>query len=378
MTDRRRPAGRPGAEPEPGIPRARLPSRPGGPRAPASPRLVAVRPRTGARPGQRRRCARPGPGLGLAGDVRSCSSTPSARRCRVPARRRSSELGLADRVGWSAPGPRRRVAASRPAGHVRPGGGPSFGPPAVTAECGAPFLAVGGRLVVSEPPAAADRCEMAGRGRERPGPGRGGRVVRAVSTTRLRAGAAVPRPLPATGGRPRQTPTVLRTFHVEHGLPSRRAAGLRSPGEREDLGVPRGTRQSGAERGGVRLAGRGVSRGTRSHVPVVATVPRGTWPVGRDVGAFHVEHRCAVCEGSRGSASDPRFGARSRQSRVDRAMPARNHVPNDQRPPSPRSRSRAARVRQPGFALPGVDAIPNLADLTGEPDVAATPTRLRR
>jgi 16S rRNA (guanine527-N7)-methyltransferase len=27
-----------------------------------------------------------------------------------------------------------------------------FGPPAVTAECGAPFLAVGGRLVVSEPP----------------------------------------------------------------------------------------------------------------------------------------------------------------------------------------------------------------------------------
>jgi 16S rRNA (guanine527-N7)-methyltransferase len=29
-----------------------------------------------------------------------------------------------------------------------------FGQPAVTAECGAPFLAVGGRLVVSEPPAA--------------------------------------------------------------------------------------------------------------------------------------------------------------------------------------------------------------------------------
>jgi 16S rRNA (guanine527-N7)-methyltransferase len=27
-----------------------------------------------------------------------------------------------------------------------------FGPPAATAECGAPFLAVGGRLVVSEPP----------------------------------------------------------------------------------------------------------------------------------------------------------------------------------------------------------------------------------
>jgi 16S rRNA (guanine527-N7)-methyltransferase len=27
-----------------------------------------------------------------------------------------------------------------------------FGPPAVTAECGAPFLAVGGRLMTSEPP----------------------------------------------------------------------------------------------------------------------------------------------------------------------------------------------------------------------------------
>jgi 16S rRNA (guanine527-N7)-methyltransferase len=33
----------------------------------------------------------------------------------------------------------------------------SFGPPAVTAECGAPFLAVGGRLVVSEPPQGADQ-----------------------------------------------------------------------------------------------------------------------------------------------------------------------------------------------------------------------------
>jgi 16S rRNA (guanine527-N7)-methyltransferase len=31
-----------------------------------------------------------------------------------------------------------------------------FGPPAVTAECGAPFLQVGGRLVVSEPPAGDD------------------------------------------------------------------------------------------------------------------------------------------------------------------------------------------------------------------------------
>jgi 16S rRNA (guanine527-N7)-methyltransferase len=33
----------------------------------------------------------------------------------------------------------------------------SFGPPGVTAECGAPFLEVGGRLLVSEPPEAAPR-----------------------------------------------------------------------------------------------------------------------------------------------------------------------------------------------------------------------------
>lgn len=33
----------------------------------------------------------------------------------------------------------------------------SFGPPAVTAECAAPLLEVGGRLVVSEPPEAGER-----------------------------------------------------------------------------------------------------------------------------------------------------------------------------------------------------------------------------
>lgn len=33
----------------------------------------------------------------------------------------------------------------------------SFGPPAATAECGAPLLEVGGRLIVSEPPATSDR-----------------------------------------------------------------------------------------------------------------------------------------------------------------------------------------------------------------------------
>ena len=33
----------------------------------------------------------------------------------------------------------------------------SFGPPAATAECAAPLLAVGGLLVVSEPPDGPDR-----------------------------------------------------------------------------------------------------------------------------------------------------------------------------------------------------------------------------
>ncbi|HEY6533152.1 MAG TPA: RsmG family class I SAM-dependent methyltransferase [Acidimicrobiales bacterium] len=38
----------------------------------------------------------------------------------------------------------------------------SFGPPAVTAECGSPFLALGGRLVVSEPPQVSNRWPVAG------------------------------------------------------------------------------------------------------------------------------------------------------------------------------------------------------------------------
>ena len=53
----------------------------------------------------------------------------------------------------------------------------SFGPPAVTAECAAPLLRVGGRLVVSEPPAAIGRWDGArvlglGRAHVLPGPPR--------------------------------------------------------------------------------------------------------------------------------------------------------------------------------------------------------------
>lgn len=38
----------------------------------------------------------------------------------------------------------------------------SFGPPAVTAECGGAFVRVGGVLAVTEPPTAADRWDPAG------------------------------------------------------------------------------------------------------------------------------------------------------------------------------------------------------------------------
>jgi 16S rRNA (guanine527-N7)-methyltransferase len=38
----------------------------------------------------------------------------------------------------------------------------SFGPPATTAECAAPLLAVGGLLVVSDPPDAGDRWPVEG------------------------------------------------------------------------------------------------------------------------------------------------------------------------------------------------------------------------
>ena len=71
----------------------------------------------------------------------------------------------------------------------------SFGPPAVTAECGVPFLRVGGALLVAEPPDSPDERwpaapleELAladdGRGARRPGdgppPGHDGGVSRPV------------------------------------------------------------------------------------------------------------------------------------------------------------------------------------------------------
>jgi 16S rRNA (guanine527-N7)-methyltransferase len=57
----------------------------------------------------------------------------------------------------------------------------SFGPPATTAECAAPLLRVGGRLVVSEPPGGSDRWPTEGLaqlGLVADSPGEGVRVLR--------------------------------------------------------------------------------------------------------------------------------------------------------------------------------------------------------
>jgi 16S rRNA (guanine527-N7)-methyltransferase len=54
----------------------------------------------------------------------------------------------------------------------------SFGPPAMTAECGAPFLAVGGDLLVSDPPDGEDRWPAAGLARLGLVPDRPGAPVR--------------------------------------------------------------------------------------------------------------------------------------------------------------------------------------------------------
>lgn len=78
----------------------------------------------------------------------------------------------------------------------------SFGPPAVVAECAAPFLRVGGLLVVSEPPERPERWPVDGLaqlGLEPLGPaGQGVRVLRQT--------AACPEAFPRAVGRPAKRP----------------------------------------------------------------------------------------------------------------------------------------------------------------------------
>jgi 16S rRNA (guanine527-N7)-methyltransferase len=105
------------------------------------------------------------PGLVLAAELFGTTWVlveANQRRCRF-LQRAVRDLGVADRVDvWVG----RAERFGREPG-VRGGFATvvarSFGPPAVTAECGAPLLRVGGRLVVSDPPEErSDRWPAAG------------------------------------------------------------------------------------------------------------------------------------------------------------------------------------------------------------------------
>ena len=81
-----------------------------------------------------------------------------------------------------------------------------FGPPAVTAECGAPFLEVGGRLIVSEPP-GSDGSRWPAAGLARVGLGLEDVVVHGGSTyVRLRLEGECPFDLPRRSGLPERRP----------------------------------------------------------------------------------------------------------------------------------------------------------------------------
>ncbi len=81
----------------------------------------------------------------------------------------------------------------------------SFGAPAPTAECAAPFLRIGGILVVSEPPTpAADRWPDAGLAEV--GLARGPRSASSPVMQTLRQVALCPAPLPRRDGQPAKRP----------------------------------------------------------------------------------------------------------------------------------------------------------------------------
>jgi len=99
------------------------------------------------------------PGLVLAWDGPELAVTlvdASSKRCDF-LQRAVGRLGIGERVRvrWGRAevlGREVGLRATQGAVVVR-----SFGPPGRTAECAAPFLRVGGRLIVSEPPLGADR-----------------------------------------------------------------------------------------------------------------------------------------------------------------------------------------------------------------------------
>ena len=90
----------------------------------------------------------------------------------------------------------------------------SFGPPAATAECAAPLLAVGGLLVVSEPPEGPDRWpadELAALGLEPSDIDVDGMKV-------LRQTSPCPAQYPRRNGLPAKTPSLL-TLPSRGGVP---------------------------------------------------------------------------------------------------------------------------------------------------------------
>ena len=115
------------------------------------------------------------------------------------------------------------------AGPARRRSSPAASPlPPATAECAAPLLAVGGRLVVSEPPGGADRWPAEPPGRAGSRAGRSGRPRGRRRGPGSGAGRSLPGAVPPPGGGSGQAPAVLRcstwntdggggrVFHVKH------------------------------------------------------------------------------------------------------------------------------------------------------------------
>jgi 16S rRNA (guanine527-N7)-methyltransferase len=98
------------------------------------------------------------PGLVLAGlwpDAEGVLLDASERRCAFLAEA-IDHLGLAGRVQVVRARAEEAGRSAELRGSMDVVTARGFGPPPVTAECGAPFLRVGGRLVVSEPPHGGD------------------------------------------------------------------------------------------------------------------------------------------------------------------------------------------------------------------------------
>ncbi len=168
----------------------------------------------------RRRALDLGSGGGLPGLV-LVSAWPTTDWCLLDANQRRTEF--LQRGGRRA-GPRRAgdgACGAGPRSWPRPGApgqfdlvvARSFGRPAVTAECAAGFLAVGGTLVVSEPPddprigAPVDGWATVGSD----GPGRCWACADSASGPGARCSCAtrpVPERYPPAGGHPRQTAAV--------------------------------------------------------------------------------------------------------------------------------------------------------------------------